>query len=449
MFILASDAARITGGSLFGDDVDIDGLSFDSRLVQAGQCFVALEAERDGHAYVDDAYAEGASVCIVRRGTVSDDQVPSDSARIEVDDTMAALTALGRWAREEIGRTGEGRVIGVTGSSGKTSTKDFIAAVLAATCDQSFASELSYNNDIGVPTTLFNAPEQCDAIVIEMGMRGFGEIARLCELARPNIGVITSIGEAHSERVGGIEGVARAKGELLMSLSADGIAIVCADDPRAMHVASQSQAQLLTFGIAADADVRYNVISFDQHGRASIVVTHGNDSRSVVVPVPGAHMASNAVAAIAVGVATNADFGACVDAIANAQLSYMRMQWETTDDGVRIMNDAYNANPDSMVAALTTLSTISAPQRVAVVGVMAEIADAPSRHLFIADTAKEMGIELWTVGTDLYGQEPITIEEAAERISRLPAGAAVLLKGSRVAALERVVDLLGVAPPRQ
>jgi UDP-N-acetylmuramoyl-tripeptide--D-alanyl-D-alanine ligase len=113
------------------------------------------------------------------------------------------------------------------------------------------------------------------------------------------------------------------------------------------------------------------------------------------------------------------------------------------------MNDAYNANPDSMVAALTTLSTISAPQRVAVVGVMAEIADAPSRHLFIADKAKEMGIELWTVGTDLYGQEPITIEEAAERISRLPAGAAVLLKGSRVAALERVVDLLGVAPPRE
>jgi UDP-N-acetylmuramoyl-tripeptide--D-alanyl-D-alanine ligase len=449
MFIMASDAARIVGGSLFGEDVEIDGVSFDSRLILAGQCFVALEAERDGHMFVNDAYDAGASACIVRRGAISDDQVPPECARIDVDDTMAALTALGVWAREKLEHSASGKVIGVTGSAGKTSTKDFIAAVLAATCDQSYASELSYNNDIGVPTTLFNAPDECDAIVVEMGMRGFGEISRLCDIARPHVGVITAIGEAHSERVGGIEGVARAKGELLLALPAHGTAIVCADDPRAMHAASLATATRLTFGVAHDADVRYNVVSTDQWGRANIIVQWGDRSRSVTIPVPGVHMASNAVAAIAVGVAIGSDFDACVDAIANAQLSYMRMQWETTDNGVRVMNDAYNANPDSMLAALTTLSTVNAPQHVAVVGVMAEIADTRDRHAFIADQARELGIELWPVGTDLYGVSPITVDEAATRISHLPTGSVVLLKGSRVAALERVLDFLSVAPPRQ
>lgn len=446
---MASDAARITGGSLFGDDVEVDGVSFDSRLLLPGQCFVALEAERDGHEFVSDAYEAGASVCIVRRGTVADEAVPTECARIEVDDTMAALTALGVWAREQLEKSADGKVIGVTGSAGKTSTKDFIAAVLAATCDQSYASELSYNNDIGVPTTLINAPDECDAIVVEMGMRGFGEIARLCDIARPRVGVITSIGEAHSERVGGIDGVARAKGELLTSLPATGTAIVCADDPRALHVASQSDASRLTFGTTRNADLHYNIISTDQWGRASIVVSWGEKSRSVVVPVPGAHMASNAVAAIAVGIAIGSDFDACVDAIANAQLSYMRMQWEATDNGVRIMNDAYNANPDSMLAAFRTMASINAPQHVAVLGVMAEIADPESRHAFIAEQARELGIDVWAVGTGLYGDTPITIEEAASRIARLPSGAVVLLKGSRVAALERVVDFLGIAPPRK
>ena len=446
---MASDVARITGGSLFGDDMEIDGVSFDSRLLSPGQCFVALEADRDGHEFVADAYEAGAAACIVHRGTVADEQVPADSGRIEVDNTMEALTALGKWARDQLDATAPGRVIGVTGSAGKTSTKDFIAAVLAATCDQSYASELSYNNDIGVPTTLINAPDDCDAIVIEMGMRGFGEIARLCDIARPNIGLITSIGEAHSERVGGIEGVAKAKGELLLALPADGIAIVCADDPRAMHVADQSQAKRLTFGTGSEADVRYDIISLDHSGRATIMVYWENKSRSMLVPAPGAHMASNAVAAIAVGVAISADFDACVDAIANARLSYMRMQWETTDRGVRVMNDAYNANPDSMLAALTTLSTVGAPQHVAVVGVMAEIADAKERHMFVASRAKELGIQLWPVGTDLYGIVPISIEEAATRIEAMPTGAVVLLKGSRVAALERVIDLLGIAPPRE
>jgi len=446
---MASDIARITGGSLFGDDVEIDGVSFDSRLLVPGQCFVALEVDRDGHEFVADAYEAGAAVCIVRRGAVPDEQVPAYSARIDVDDTMEALTALGKWAREQLDNTAAGRIIGVTGSAGKTSTKDFIAAVLAATCDQSYASELSYNNDIGVPTTLINAPEDCDAIVIEMGMRGFGEIARLCDIARPNVGLITSIGEAHSERVGGIEGVAKAKGELLLSLAADGTAIVCADDPRAVHAANQSPAATLTFGTKSDANVRYDIISIDHSGRATIMVHWEEKSRSVLVPVPGAHMASNAVAAIATGIAIHADFDACVVAIANAQLSYMRMQWETTDSGVRVMNDAYNANPDSMLAALTTLSTVKAPLHIAVVGVMAEIADAPQRHAFVATRADEMGIELWPVGTDLYGQTPITIEEAAARIEQLPTGSVVLLKGSRVAALERVIDLLGIAPPRE
>jgi UDP-N-acetylmuramoyl-tripeptide--D-alanyl-D-alanine ligase len=449
MLIPASEAARITGGTLVGADVLADGLSFDSRSLQAGQCFIALVAERDGHEFVDNAFAGGATLAITRRGTLAVEDVPPGCGRIDVDDTMQALTDLGRWARRQLDESARGRVIGVTGSAGKTSTKDFITAVLRRCCTTSFASEMSYNNDIGVPTTLVNAPDNCDAIVLEMGMRGFGEISRLCEIARPHVGVITSIGEAHSDRVGGIEGVARAKGELFEALPTDGIAVACADDPRAMRALSQSQAPGLTFGMAHDAHVRYEVLSIDNDGCATIAVYFSGDQQTVVVPVPGVHMASNAVAAIAVGIAIGCDFRKCVGAIVEVELSQMRMQWMSVAGGIRVMNDAYNANPDSMIAALKTLAVVPTSMHVAVVGVMAEIADAPERHRFVAERARELGIDLWPVGTDLYGIAPISIQEAAQRIKMLPEGSAVLLKGSRVAGLERVVDLLGVAPPRE
>jgi UDP-N-acetylmuramoyl-tripeptide--D-alanyl-D-alanine ligase len=444
----AADVARITGGLLIGPDVVADGISFDSRTLVEGQCFVALVADRDGHEYVADAYAAGSPLCLVHRGAIVDDRLPQGCARVEVHDTMSALSLLGLWARENLDRHASGRVIGVTGSAGKTSTKDFIAAVLNASCTHPYASEMSFNNDIGVPATMMNAPDECDAIVLEMGMRGFGEITRLCEMARPVVGVITSIGEAHSERVGGIEGVARAKGELLLALPATGTAIVSADDPRAVRAATESPAQKLTFGTGRTADVRYEIQTVEDDGRVTMSVHYKELQKIVTVPLPGQHMASNATAAIAVGVAIGLDFVTSVEAISRAVVSGMRMQWVRTQNDVRVINDAYNANPDSMIAALNTLASVHAVRRVAILGVMAEIADTRARHEFVAQHAQGLGIDLWAVGTDLYGVDSMTIDDATERVASLDPGDVVLLKGSRVAGLERVLQLLGVAPPR-
>jgi UDP-N-acetylmuramoyl-tripeptide--D-alanyl-D-alanine ligase len=443
----ASEVARITHGTLIGPDAVAEGIAFDSRSLVPGQCFVALVADRDGHEFVGDAYRAGAPLCVVNRGALTDAVLPEGCSRVEVDDTLEALTVLGKWARDALDVSAAGHVIAVTGSAGKTSTKDFIAAILHAGCNFPFASEMSFNNDIGVPTTMLNAPDGCDGIVIEMGMRGFGEIARLCEVARPDVGLITSIGEAHSERVGGIEGVARAKGELLMSLAPTGVAIVNADDERAMHLADQSQAQKLTFGQSPTADVRYQVCAVEEDGRVTMNVIYKDNETTVTVPVPGVHMASNAAAAIAAGIAIGIQHDVATNAIAHTVLSHMRMQWLRTDMGINILNDAYNANPDSMKAALETLSTSTAIRRVAILGVMAEIEDSPNRHRYIASHAKELGIELWTVDTDLYGLPVMSVDDAANKINELPVGTAVLLKGSRVAALERIVQLLGVAPP--
>ena len=445
----ASDVAKITGGLLVGPDITVDGVSFDSRNLQAGQCFVALVAERDGHAFVDNAYGAGAPLCVVNKELLTSPDMPESCARIEVSDTMAALTALGIWARDQLETTANDRIIGVTGSAGKTSTKDFISSVLKTGFDHAYASELSFNNDIGVPTTLLNAPNNCNAIVIEMGMRGLGEITRLCDVARPSIGVITSIGEAHSERVGGIEGVAQTKGELLRALPENGTAIVCADDARAMAAAQTASAKIMTFGTSSSADVRYEIVTTDNQGCITMTVHHLDEHATVYVPAPGEHMASNAAAAIAVGIAAGMKLSTCAHAIESSVVSHMRMQWLQAPSGVRIMNDAYNANPDSMVAAMKTLAKIPASQRVAIVGRMAEIADAQERHLFVAGVAEELGLQVWAVDTDMYGSTPLSIEQAAERIAMLPNDAVVLLKGSRVAGLERIVDLLGIAPPRQ
>jgi UDP-N-acetylmuramoyl-tripeptide--D-alanyl-D-alanine ligase len=422
-----------------GADVEVDGASFDSRHIQPAQCFFALVADRDGHAFVTDAYSAGARLCVVEPARLTTAEMPSGCARVEVKDTMAALTALGSWARDRLHDTASGRVIGVTGSAGKTSTKDFISAVLRAGFPHAYASELSFNNDIGVPTTLLNAPDRCDAIVIEMGMRGHGEISRLCDVARPNIGVITSIGEAHS--------VSQAKGELLRALPSDGIAIVSADDPRAMAAVQTSRATLCTFGQSQAADVRYEIEEITTDGCIDMTIRYLSEQARVVVPVPGEHMASNAAAAIAVGLQTGLSLNVCADAIARATVSYMRMQWIDIASGVRIMNDAYNANPDSMVAAMKTLASVPAENRVAIVGRMAEIADARDRHMYVATVAQQLGLTLWPVDTDLYGIASITIDEAAHRVGTLAKDSVVLLKGSRIAGLERIIDLLGVAPP--
>jgi len=431
---MAADVANATGGALVGQNAHLSGVSFDSRTITPGQLFVPIVADRDGHEFIEAALKSGAGAYLTQRDSVG-------RSAIVVDDTLAALLKLGAWARVRLEPTVGNRVIGVTGSVGKTSTKDFIAAALSSELIVS-ASERSFNNDQGLPVTLLNAADNAQALVLEMGMRGFGEIARLCSIAQPTIGVVTAVAAAHTERVGGIESVARAKAELVQALPQSGYAILNADDERVREMRELTQAQVLTYGVHESADIRIIKCDLDEMARASVSATTPWGSVSWAMSVPGAHMALNAAAAVAVAGVCGVDIHHAATALEQTLVSPMRMQVITTDDGMTIINDAYNANPASMRAALDTLVGIKASRHVVIAGQMAELADSTAEHNAIVEYARSKSIEFIACETENYATSPHSIEDAVKRVRDGGTDVAVLVKGSRVAALERVVQLL-------
>lgn len=436
MIIPIADLAAAAGGQVVpsrdhGPDV-VRGASIDSRALAHGELFVAVPAERDGHDFVASAAQMGAAAALVSR------RVEADITQIVVDDTIEALGALGSLARQRI----EGPVIGITGSVGKTSTKDLLAAV----CSQAgvtTASAKSLNNEMGVPLTLINADELTDRTIIEMGARGPGHIAALCAIARPHVGVVTSVAAAHTEMFGSIEGVAVAKGELIDALPHDGTAILNADDPRVMAMSARTTGRVLTFG--SEADVSATEVVVDDDLRASFVLATPWGSAPVRLGVRGRHNVGNALAAAAAALVTGVGLDDVVAGLATAQLSPSRMDLIVLPGGGIVLDDAYNANPASMRAALAALAAVDAPRRTAVIGLMAELGDESARlHTEIAAEARAAGIEVVAVGTELYGGEAdgvVTVadlDELGERVAPPGAGEAVLLKASRVVGLDRV-----------
>ena len=420
---------------LVGPDVEIDGASFDSRSLTAGQMFVPLVAERDGHDFVDDAVGRGAVAYLSSRPARADlvDRV----ACIEVADTGQALMDAARWARTRL--PAGTMAVGVTGSVGKTTTKDLIAAAISGT-KRTVASERSYNNEQGLPVTILNAPIDTEVLVLEMGMRGFGQIDLLCRIGRPAIGVVTRVGEAHTSLVGGLDGVARAKGELVEALPSFGVAVLNADDDRVIAMRSRTTARVMSYGESSSADIRIADLSLDQQGRARFTVHTPNGSTAIRLGIPGRHSASNAAAAVAVGVALGVPIEAMADGLAEARVSAHRSNALRLHSGATLLDDCYNANPTSMLAALDTLAALGSGRRVAVLGLMAELDDPAEAHGRIARRARELGVEIVAVGTDLYGVNPVEIPAAIDRLRALGSNDAALVKASRVAALERVVD---------
>jgi UDP-N-acetylmuramoyl-tripeptide--D-alanyl-D-alanine ligase len=431
MRLKATEIAAATAGTVDGDNVVVDGVAFDSRALKPGQLFVPVVAERDGHDFIDSAVAGGAVAYFTSKGRLH----PTATA-IHVSDTAAALLAFGRHARTRL----PDRVIGVTGSVGKTSVKDLIAAI-CATHYVTQANEKSFNNELGLPQTLCNAPDGVEAVVVEMGMRGFGEIALLCEIARPTIGVITVIGEAHTGRVGGIEGVARAKGEIVESLPEWGTAVLNADQPVCIALKQRTNAKVLGFGTTA-GDVRAENVVLDRLARPAFQLVTPWGSADVKLSVSGAHMAVNAAAAAAASLAAGVPLDKVVAGLAAARLSPWRMEITERADGLVVINDAYNANPTSMLAALDALAALPVEgRRVAVLGPMAELdEDGPVRHRAMAAHARNLGIEVVAVGTDDYGIKPTT--NLSAKLATLSGDDAVLVKGSRVAGLEKVAERL-------
>ena len=435
MHFRASEVAEAVGGELLGPDVQIDGASIDSRSVRPGQLFVPIVAERDGHDFIKSALDGGATAYLSSRVD------PVGGTAIRVADTALALADLGRAVRARV----PDRVVGITGSVGKTSTKDLLAGVLRTTY-RTAASEKSFNNELGLPITLAAAADDVEAVVLEMGARGIGHIDLLCSIAKPTVGVITRVEGVHLELFGDIESVARAKGELVESLPADGIAVLNADHRYVAAMADRTSARVLRYGLSPDADVYASDIVLDDELRATFRLHTPWGSTEVRLGARGEHQVPNALAAAAAAGGLGVPVESMADGFLAAELSGLRMELATSSRGVTVLNDAYNANPTSMSAALRSLATLPASRRVAVLGTMAELgADSPDQHRAIALEARDLGIEVIAVAEADYGdtaRHVSDVDGVSAELGDLDDGTAVLVKGSRVAALERVAQAL-------
>ncbi len=439
------EVAAATGGRLHGDgSTVVDGVTQDSRDVQPGMLFVPLVAERDGHDFIADAIAAGASAYLTAR----ERSVPG-AAAVRVDDTMAALAALGCEARRRLGAV---PVVGITGSVGKTATKDLLAAVLGRD-RRVWASTRSFNNEIGVPITLLSTPAGTEALVVEMGSRGPGHIAELCRIARPTLGVVTTVGLSHTSELGSLAAVVLAKRELVESLPAaagGGVAFLNAGVPEVAAMAAATEARVVTFGTGGQVSAQS--LELDDNLTPRFVLHSPGGEIDVELGARGVHSVDNALAAAAVGFELGVSLEDVAAGLATPALSPLRMEVVRTPEGARLLNDSYNANPLSMRAALHALAALPAKRRIAVLGTMAELGGfEAAEHAAIGLLAGQIGVEVIAVDTPGYSSDAAAVTDvkgiegalaALRDLGDLGADDAVLVKGSRVAGLERLVDRL-------
>jgi len=435
------EVAARCDGTAWGE-ATVTSVEIDSRRVTPGALFAAVHGERDdGHRYLDAAIAAGAVAVLTEAGR------RQGHVGIEVADTLEALRALAEARRLEL----ECPVVGITGSSGKTTTKDLTAAALGP---GAFSSPRSYNNEYGVPLTILSAPDDCRALVVEVGSRGAGHIAHLASAIRPTVAIITNVGQAHLEMFGDIAGVAAAKWELVEALGAEGCAILPADDSELLGRCGTIEAGSITFGIE-QGDVGAYGVELSDTGHPSFELRCDGTGVEVALPVPGRHQASNAAAAVAAAVAVGEPFADAARRIQDASVSPWRMEvTEARVDGgeVVVVNDAYNANPDSMMAALDTVAAMPG-RHVAVLGKMYELGRRErDAHLAVGSRAASLGFTVIVVGDDPgiaegAGPGSISVADADAALdslgSLLRPGDVVLVKASRAAALDEVAVGIG------
>ncbi|WP_426572631.1 UDP-N-acetylmuramoyl-tripeptide--D-alanyl-D-alanine ligase [Aquihabitans sp. McL0605] len=436
MRFTTTEVADATGGEVFGREASVDGASIDSRLVQPGQLFVPIVAERDGHDFITTAVRAGASAYL------TSEMIGAGTA-IRVADTAVALSALGSAARDRLGD----RVVGITGSVGKTSLKDLLASV-AATTYRTAASVGSFNNELGLPLTLVNAPDGTECAVLEMGARGIGHIAELCTVGRPTIGVVTLVAGVHLEAFGTLDDVAQGKGELIEGLPASGTAVLNADDPRVAAMAHRTEATVLTFG-QEGGEVHAAHITLDEHLHPTFELRSPWGVADVHLAIAGRHQVINALGAAAAGLALGVGIEQVAEGLGGARLSALRMDLVNVAAGYRVLDDSYNANPTSMAAALRAIDELPANRRFAVLGTMNELGDEQEQlHRSVGALADELGIRIISVAQPWYGAEGddavADTGAALERLRELGLGDGdvVLVKASRSAGLERVAAAL-------
>jgi UDP-N-acetylmuramoyl-tripeptide--D-alanyl-D-alanine ligase len=383
-----------TGGELarLGDRMRFPGVATDTRAIRPGELFVAIRgATHDGHQYLAEAARRGAGAVVVER--TAPDQ-PVACGVVVVRETLAALGDLAAFHR----RRRNAQVLGVAGSNGKTTTKEMAAAILRATfgADAVLHTRGTQNNLVGLPLTLLRLDERQRVAVLELGMNGPGEVWRLAEIAAPDAGVITCVAPEHLEGVGSLHGAAEAEAELFRRLRPSATAIVNADDPLVVAAAEAFPGRIVRFG--TDGDVRAEQVEDRGLEGSTFRLRVGDGVTDVHLPVPGRHNVGNALAAAALASLANAPLAAMRAALESFEAPSMRMQVQRLPNGVTVINDAYNANPASMAAALQTLSASRAARRIAVLGEMRELgAETEAAHADLGRTAASAALDLLVV----------------------------------------------------
>lgn len=451
--------AEVVDGSIVGvlPDVVVTDAVKDSGEATPGSMFVAIAGERvDGHDFAHEAVEHGSVVVLSERPLR--DAGAADLPCIVVDDPVLALGRLAAWFRRDLL---DCVVVGITGSSGKTSTKDLAASVLS-TVGPTVSAWGSFNTEVGVPLTILAADASTRFLIVEMGMRGSGHIAYLAELVRPDIGAVINVGSAHLGMLGSRQAIADAKGELIGALGEPDTAVLNADDPLVMQMAGRTLASIVTFGLAAEASVRAVDVHLDAGARPSFTLVDQRGETSLMATVSlqfiGEHYVSNALAAASIGLCAGMSLEAVAVALSAARpSSHWRMEVSQSPEGVTVINDAYNANPDSMRAALRALSAMGAGRRTwAVIGEMRELGDeSVAAHAQVGREVVDQGVSrlICVGGGTLPTHEAALrvtgdtsrsvyvpgVDAALELLAReLEPGDIVLVKASRSSGLERL-----------
>ena len=437
------EVARVTGGHVAGDaEVVVSGAAYlDSRRPVPGGLFVAIAGDRvDGH-----AYAAGAHAVLGSRATAA--------PTVVVRDPVVALARLARHVVDAVRPT----VLAVTGSHGKTATKDHLAWLLPG----ALATTGNLNNELGVPLTCLGLRPATEHLVLEMGARGVGQLSWLCEVAPPDVAAVLGVGSAHVGRFGSTELIAVAKGELVEALGPGGTAVLNADDPRVAAMTSRTVARVLTFGLAGD--VTWRSVTLDAHGRPSFELGYAGAWEPVRLTRVGRHQIANATAAAAMALAVGEPLAAIADRLSRCPAaSPHRMQPRVREDGLMVLDDSYNANPESVTAALETLVAVGrhrTGRTVAVLGEMCELGDlGPGAHRAVGRRARELGVDVVVsvgaaadgIGLAAAGVPTAGIDEALAWLAdELDAGDVALVKASRAGGLDQLVDaLLALGPGR-
>lgn len=478
MLTLSHVLEALTGAPVAGGPQVVTDVVVDSRLAIPGSVFVALPGERaDGHQFVNAAFANGAAAALVQKDVPDSytldlrEPISYEAAArfkipvcLRVADSLAALQAVAKFWRARLGA----RVVGVTGSVGKTTTKEIVAAVLGARY-RTLKSEGNLNNEIGLPLSLLRITEAHECAVLEMGFYQIGEIAFLCSLARPHVGVVNNVYAVHLERAGSIENIVQGKGELVEALppAPEGVAILNMDEPLVMGMATRTKARVFTYGLDPRADIwASDVVGLGLEGiRFQLHYPKARETLHIRFPMLGRHSVHTALRAVAVGLAEGLTWQEIVEGLQGMEArSQLRLYAVTGPGGSLILDDSYNASPESVIAALNLLEEMEAGRRVAVLGDMLELGEKEEAgHRLVGKRAADVVDHLVTIGSraEIIAEEALACGLAAKEMVKLAdrdsatsylkqslkQGDVVLVKGSHGMRLDRLVSALEQTSP--